>query len=305
LAKRHVFFYEVRPTRVRKDAAWRLDRGALFDAIEALSEADRVREIKSDSGDSYEFVQVLTKGDYPTLVFARCREDGLPLLAQATTLEPFELEADRNLAELTHVTFFNHHVLGAEYNHYGPSASGLASYLAEKTPDLLPENGRIRISSLVDGELLTQFHASQAIKAIELRVAPQLLDAVNATKLMSDNREALKQIGAGYGATNMGLFWRNNKGLERAQAIGLIDWAVEHAHDLLTAAFATVKSTDGTTEKLNLLKNKVGAERDMELISATARSIAHESATAAIVGAYGALTERIKNAAFIDTEDLE
>lgn len=180
MATRNVLFYEIRATR-RADVEWRLDVPGLVAELNALSGAQRIREVESDSGDSYEFVQVVQHGANPAIAYVRCREHGLPMLAQETNLEPLNIAVDRRLAELTHSVFFDNHIVGGEYNHYGPRLPALAGYLADKVPQCLPPNKKIRIVPLINNNLLGLLHDARLIKELELKMAPQLLDAVGAS----------------------------------------------------------------------------------------------------------------------------
>ena len=203
MATRNVLFYEMRPTRLA-DAEWRLDVNGLVAALDALPDEQRIREVEGSTGDSYEFVQVIQRGLNPSIAFVRCREHGLPMLALAATLEPFLIAADRRLAELTHAVFFHHHIIGAEYNHYGPRLTALAGYLEETVPEMLPSNRRVRIASLVNSDYLALLQDARIINSISLNMAPQLLDAVEAARHLS-GREALRQMSSGYGAHRIGL----------------------------------------------------------------------------------------------------
>ncbi|MDE2718767.1 MAG: hypothetical protein OXI33_17380, partial [Chloroflexota bacterium] len=223
MAKRNVFFYEMRPTR-RVDAEWRLDVPSLIAALDALPDEERIREAEGSSGDSYEFVQVVDRGTNPAIAYVRCREHGLPMLARQATLEPLRIAADRQLAELTHAVFFGHHIIGAEYNHYGPRLSSLAGYFSDKVPQCLPPNKKVWMASLINSEFLALLVDARIIKAISLTMAPQLLDAVEAGQHLS-GRDTLRYMSAGYGAQRIGLNMQNRNGLDKTEVIGLVNWA--------------------------------------------------------------------------------
>ena len=89
---------------------------------------------------------------------------------------------------------------------------------------------------------------------------------------------------------------QNRNGLEKNEVIGLVDWAFEQGAGLLSAAHAIVELEDGTTQPINLLKTRIGAEREMELIGPNARSIAHDSAHTEIVAAFDSLEEQLEAA---------
>ena len=281
----------MRPTRL-VDVDWRLDVPGLIDALQALTGEQLIREAEAVTGDSYEFVRVVQTGTNPAIAYVRCRDRGLPMLAQQVNLEPLTIAAGRQLAELTHAVFFDGHVVGAEYNHYGPRLSSLALYLADKVPQCLPPNKRISIAPLVDPEPLALLRGARAIKTISLSMAPQLLEAVAATR-HGIGREVLRQLSSGFGARRMGLRMQNRDGLDRAEVIGLVDWAFEQGSGLLSAANAVVELADGTNQPINLLRTRIGMEREMDLISPSARSVAHGSARTEIVAAFDSLEDQI------------
>ena len=301
MATRNVFFYEIRPTQ-KKDVEWQLDVPALIAALDTLSGEERIQHIGASSGDAYEFVQVIYDGPNPAIAYVRCREHGLPMLAQQAILEPLSIAADRQLAELTHAVFFGKHIIGAEYNHYGPRLSSLAKYLAAKVPQCLPQNKKVSIATLIDSDQLALLKNARIISAISLKMAPQLLETVEATRHLS-GRDALRQMSTGYGAQQIGLNMQNRNGLGKDEVIGLVNWAFEQGSGLLSAATARVQFEDGNSQPINLLKGRIGVEREMELMGPSARSIAHRSARTQIVEAFNSLEERIKGATtLIDAE---
>ena len=294
LTKRNVFFYEIRPTR-RMDVEWRLDVSGLVEALDVLSDEQRIREVPGETGDSYEFVQVIQTGTNPAIAYVRCRDHGLPMLAREAILEPLTIAADRQLAELTHAVFFDHHVIGAEYNHYGPRLSSLVRYLADKVPQCLPSNNRISVAPLINTQLLVLLRDAPTIKSISLTMAPQLLDSVDAARHLR-SRDALRQISSGYSAQRVGINMHNRSGLDKNEVIGLVDWAFEQGSSLLSAAHAVVQLADGTNPPINLLRSRIGVEREMELIGPNARSIAHQSARAEIMSAFYSLEDQLQEA---------
>lgn len=303
MATRNVLFYEIRPTR-KADVEWRLDVPGLVAELTALSEEQRIREVESDSGDSYEFVQVLQDGATPAIAYVRCRDHGLPMLAQAATLEPLNIAADRQLAELTHTVFFDNHIVGSEYNHYGPRLPALAGYLADKVPQCLPPNKKIRIVPLINNDLLVLLRNARNIKELSLKMAPELLDAVGANRHLR-GRDALKEISSGFGVQRIGLNLQNRNGLNKDEVVALVDWAFEQGPGLLSAAYAVVQLEDGTTQPINLLSTRLGVEREMELMGANARSIDHGSAQTQIVDAYRSLEEQLHAATSVWGEGPE
>ena len=294
MATRNVFFYEIRPTRLM-DVDWRLDVPELIAALTALTDEERIREVESNTGDSYEFVQVMRQGRNPSIAYVRCREEGLPMLARLVNLEPLRIADDRQLAELTHAVFFGDHIIGGEYNHYGPRLTALAGYLMDKVPECLPPNGRVRIANLINRNSIDLLREARDVKSITLRMAPQLLEEVSAVQRL-DAGDALGRVSSRLGAQKFGLSWGNRNGLDKDEAFELANWAFEQGSGLLSAAYAEVVLQDGTTQPLNLLRTRIGAELEMELLDHNARSISHGSAHNQIVAAFDSLEEQIREA---------
>ncbi len=300
MVRRNIFFYEIRPTRQR-DSDWRLNIRDLVTALSALTDNDRVRRVQSITGESYEFVQVVNNGPQPAIAFVRCREHGLPMLARLVSLEPFEIEGDGQLAELTHAVFFDNHIIGAEYNNYGPGLTALADYFRAKVPEILPPNDRVKIAALVNDDQLNLLRRAKLVKSIDVKMGPQLLRTGGGVSSGSSVRTFLRQASSGYKAEHFGISMRNRKGLDMSEVLGLIDWALGQGGNSLNAASATVELEDGTTQPLNLLRTRVGIAREMELINDKARSIAHESAHAQIVAAFDVVEDQIRAASSLRT----
>ena len=101
------------------------------------------------------------------------------------------------------------------------------------------------------------------------------------------------------GADRMGFSLWSKEGLDRESAALIVDWALEQGSSLLGAS-VKLELADGTVSSpINLRRSKVGAERNMELISENARSIAHGSAHAQIIAAYQSLKPVIERASVL------
>lgn len=294
MVRRNVLFYEIRPTRIR-DVDWRLDVREMIRALDALSDEDRILHVGGNTGDSYEFAQVMERGPSPSVAFVRCREHGLPMLARIVSLEPFDIDDDRQLAELTHAVFFDNQIIGAEYNHYGPGLTAFARYLEDKIPEALPQNNRVKIASLTNDDNLALLRNARAVSSLTIKTGPQIRDALN-NGAPSGGGGILRALASGLRSSQSGFYVRNRNGLNRDEVIELIDWAFEQGRNLLTAATAVVTLEDGTTRPLNLLRSRISIEREMELIGPNARSIAHRSAQAEIIAAYNVIADQVRAA---------
>lgn len=294
MVKRNVFFYEIRPTR-QMDADWRLDVPDLMSALDSLPNHEKILRTPGSPEAAYEFVRVM-EGDPPAIIYVQCRDHGLPMLAEDVDLYKLEIAAQRHLAEVTHAVFFDGNIAGAEYNHHGPRLSALARYLRFKVPECLPDNRRVRIVPLKDEDTLSVFRQATSVQTLSLRMGPTLASVRNPNR--QGMNEILGTMADGYGARKVGIELQNGEGLQVDAAIGLVDWALEGGSNLLTAK-AVITDDGGVTRELNLLQSRVGEEREMELLSALARSIDHESAREQIAQAYTSLEDKVVKASTI------
>lgn len=72
------------------------------------------------------------------LRLSRVRRSGLPQIEDAGAISPLTIGPDQGLLETIHVVWFPNHIVGADYNHYGPRLSRLSHYIEAKfalTPD--------------------------------------------------------------------------------------------------------------------------------------------------------------------------
>ena len=299
---RMVYFYEIRPTRRLKDAGWRLDVHGLFAHLASLIDEGRILHISTDHGTRYEFVEAHAAPEYPMIVYARCRDQALPLLARGTSLEPLEIAVDRSLAELTHAVFFPNNIIGAEYNHYGPRVSGLAEYFRHRATEYLPAHGGVHLARLVGAEALSILEGAKQIRALTVRIAPQALGSWEAQRYFS-SREALQEIASGYGAQDFELTWGSRDGLSRDKVLGLVRWAVGGGHGSVSKGVARVRLQDDTIAPVNLLKSYLGLPREMRTTSPTSRSIADDSAHREIIASYHEIEHRLRDATAMYTPD--
>ena len=86
-------------------------------------------------GDEDLGVWIRTTGNKNRLCLGTCRGGGLPQLDELGTISPLTIKARQRLLEQTHVMFFPGHIVGAEFNFYGPRVSRLPAYFHEKIPD--------------------------------------------------------------------------------------------------------------------------------------------------------------------------
>ncbi len=302
MARRNVFFYEMRPTRVA-DSRWRMNAPALIKTLRGLSPRRLVVETNGYSGESYDFVQVVENGHYPAIAYVRCRGEGWPMLARATSLAPFTAAAGQHLAELIHIVFFDDNIIGAEYHHYGPRVPALAGYLAEIVPQLLPRNRRIRIASLAR-DARDDLKRVKSVRNIKVVLSPTLANEAMSEPVYGATvynpvggyqRNIFSEMDriSNIGAERRGFSLHKIRERDTDAVMAFLDWALEQGGDLLHSARVDAVMKDGSSKSFNLLQTKVGVSKEMDLISPNARSVSHASAIGQIAEAYTQLQEDI------------
>lgn len=150
-------------------------KGEAVDPIEVFS------HIKSLNLEKEERCYRIKKGQYNLMMFhnedldvykpikftlGSGKKRDLPCLEEKGKTEPLEI-ADKSLFEPTHMMLFDNNILGAEFNYYGPRASGLKSYILKLAQTYVDTVDVIQLPNPNFSETLDKMGN---IKLFELRV---------------------------------------------------------------------------------------------------------------------------------------
>lgn len=172
--ERRVFFYRV---NVGNDNA---GRPARFDAARALQHLDglpySIAGRYAAGPDNTSLCAWIDNGRHqPSMRLGTIRRGGFPQVEQAGNLSDLTLAANSGLAEVTHVAFFPHNILGAVFNFYGPRPTRLASYFAAKVLGIPTD---IVIEPLLRQDVLNQLNRLGSLRLFNLKVRRSYADTI-------------------------------------------------------------------------------------------------------------------------------
>lgn len=189
-------------TLERKVYFYRVDIGTdeggqplVYDPAPALDVIDLL-PFTNDDGGRYLFdsdgnaLSLRTHSRIPrvSVLFGRVRRNALPQLEQAGNVTDLVLAADQGLLEETHVTFFPNNIAGAVYNHFGPRAPRLGSYLYQKSAEAVPFAS---FKQLLRADPAAQLDRLGDLRVLEMTITPAYVDVVRqADDSLSDAFEA-------------------------------------------------------------------------------------------------------------------
>lgn len=191
---RKIYVYEI-------DAGFSGDKPAMFDPVPVLKHLDDQSYTMGgrylDMGDGNVSFAIPKSFDYPQkLIYVLSRRNNLPELERNGNMSPLPIPIDSGLGEKIQVMFFGRYA-AADFNFYGPRATGLGAYFALKAKGIGP---KIRLQQLVKGKTIEdlrkldgitvahfKFHES-ALRLVE-RTNASLAAAFRATITASDADE--------------------------------------------------------------------------------------------------------------------
>lgn len=100
-----------------------------------------------------------------TAIFRAIRRSGLPQVERGGELEDLNIPTAAGLAEAIHVVFFDHNIVGADFNFYGPRMSRLGPYLEEKAG-----SDEVDFEPLLRHDIIEQVRRLSDVRLVRLRV---------------------------------------------------------------------------------------------------------------------------------------
>ena len=176
-------------TLERKVYFYRVDIGTdeggqplVYDPAPALDVIDSL-PFTNDDGGRYLFdsdgnalsLRTHSRTPHVSVLFGRVRRNALPQLEQAGNVTDLVLAVDQGLLEETHVTFFPNNIAGAVYNHFGPRAPRLGSYLHQKSAEEVPFAS---FKQLLRADPAAQLDRLGDLRVLEMTITPAYVDVV-------------------------------------------------------------------------------------------------------------------------------
>lgn len=302
--KRKVYFYRI-DLGLDEDG-----RPILFDPKPVLEEIDR---LPFDQGgdpsrymggaDTEDLVCCWVDAAASTgrLRLATSRRSGLPQQEHDGDLDPLGIPQDSGLAEQIHVRFFPDNVVGSEFNFYGPRISKLRDYIREKVGGGYQA---VRIQPLIRPDVMAQLEQFGDVRLLDLRIKTSFIEAMReADESLAAAFRAAEQVGEPrqvaiqlqpepYGRHGIG-----------SRVMDIVKRLARHSDVQSEATRFKVKGHNTETDKVetvDVLKDKLVAEKRMVRQEERTRALAPSSAYAAIEEAYHELEDQIRRAAAVD-----
>jgi hypothetical protein len=232
------------------------------------------------------------------LRLGRVRRSAFPMLESAGAISPLELDEKYGLFESIHVVFFRNNIVGAEYNHFAPRISRLASFIALKSGIDRP----IAIRPLLAKNAAEQLRKMKAISVVDLKVRDNYVSAVReADRDVARALAAIQDVIGGEG-TELEVILRPPRTGQFNFRDRALAWLVQLAErdDIIQGATKfEVKGTADDRESLvvNVLKDHLVARKRIVKMNTRSRALHDASAFAAVEEAYDELKTELERAA--------
>lgn len=233
------------------------------------------------------------------LRLGKIRREDLPELEQGGNLQPLQIPDNSGIAEITHVSFFPNNVVGVLFNFYGPRVSVLGHYLRDKATEETPEE--LRFEPLVRADVSDQLARLSEVRLLRLNVRPSFIDTIReADGSLGAAFEAARRAGS---ADQVEIVLRPEKYsrdfisrtlLNPIRALARHSSVGEEAHTFKVKGLD--EETGGLTE-IDVLRDHLMLERDVDMVSPRSRVVEPTSAYEAIHSAFRDLEDEIRSAA--------
>lgn len=226
---------------------------------------------------------------------ADIRRQDLPLLELGGALQPLSIDQDAGLAEQIHVAFYENSIAGSEFNFYGPRMSRVARYLSDRA-GMSP----ISFDYLIRQNIVDQLDQLRDIRLFQLRIAPSHLDEI--ARLDESVAEMFRSALALGDPGRVEVILRpvpysreplSERVRDALRALAGRRETLEAADVFKTAG----RGEDGRLRNLDLLKDELVVQRDIERLGDGSRALNPDSVYRAIDSAYDELRGELENAA--------
>lgn len=230
------------------------------------------------------------------LRFGRVRRDDLPRLENAGSIKPLPIGPTDGIVETTHMQFFDHNIVGVEFNYHGPRASALSTYCETKVPDL----PHFRLRPLLNRDALRQLDNMEDMRLVSIRLHPS-----DAQLLAEANRSlpaAFQAVGQQYNANAIDFVLRAEprRTLDRSifEMVRTLFRSSRNPLDDFDVFKLKGRSADRhRVEEFDLLRDKLIATEVVAKMPGRTRAVDENSMFAGIEDAYNSLVDDLHAAA--------
>ncbi len=167
--ERKIMFYRIHPRPYADGTIPVIDIGVL------LSEIKKLNFDKKSTGPKSRYCAIDDRllCAWPTVAdnkeriqLGTVRRIDLPSIDDGGNVKPLPIADDEGLLEVSHIQFFPHGIVGAEFNFYGPRATAISTYCEEKTPTL----PQFRLRPLFRNDAQGRLNELDEIRLVDIRV---------------------------------------------------------------------------------------------------------------------------------------
>lgn len=294
---RRIQFYKITSGQSAAGEPLSLDVGPLLQQINGLAFEEGARYVAGPDGTSL----CCWPDRHATAPYrfrlGVIRRGGLPRLENAGALSDLTIPQDAGLVELTHCAAFEHGIVGAVFNFYGPRPNRLASYLNARAH--LPQPAEME--ALLRQDVQQRFDRLENLKLLDLKVRPAFVDTLEeANQDLGSAFAAARDAG---GAEHVQIVLRSGRA-RRDHLAGRVTGFVSnllHRDDLQdNAERFVVKGFDRDAqrvEELDLLNDKLVSKKSIVRQNARSRALNDTAAYEAIEEAFDELHDELLHAA--------
>jgi hypothetical protein len=235
----------------------------------------------------------------PRLRVLNVRRTNLPQMESAGVLAPLPLESTAGIADQIHIVFFPSNVIGSEFNFYGPRVTRLADFMRAKR--IQP---RTRIVPLFRDDAIRQLDGMREIRMAHLKLTRGAIGLLR--RYDETLAQALDQTAEITGGANVEITVRRTprsheslSGRLRQAFRGLA--ADPEAKELVKALQIEGRNEDGEFNVVDLIKEELGAVRDVRRVQVRERALDSADAYRVIEETYEDLADEIARAGTLDS----
>lgn len=229
------------------------------------------------------------------------RRSGLPHTEEEGKIEPLDLRDTQGLVEQTHVVFFPHGIVGAEFNFYGPRVSSLAAYINKRC---FSRGKNVNFNMLINSDANQQLKEVGDIRLIQVRMKREYLDLLN--EASPSLRDSLRMMSEQLDAPILEFGLRNEARSEKALGVKAFDFVRRLVgHKQFREGVDVLKirgyhNTNERVEEFDLLKDFLVSRKSIVAQDGRHRTVNSSSMYGAIEEAYNELEDYLLDAAGLE-----
>ena len=295
--ERKIYFYRV---DAGQDAA---GRPVAFNPASTLAHLDGLAFTDDgrywDSGDgNVTCCWIDSASSHGRLRVGNVRRSGLPQVERRGAIEPLAIPQAAGLVEQVHVVFFPNHIVGAEFNFYGPRLSRLERYFAIRADGVCPP---VRFEPLLRQDVTEQLNRLGDLRLFHLKIHASYANVI--AEADEDLGSAFKAAARAGQAEELEIILRpqaHSRGILSEGLLQTARWLGRRRDLREEASRFIVKGLDSQIDRVDevdILKDQLISRKRIVLDDKRTRALDSESAYAAIEESYTELRAELTAAA--------